>query len=109
MAAGAWIVLAVAGMMETGWAMGLKYTAGFTRVAFSIITVLFIIGSFFFLSRALIELPIRTDYAAWTGIGIIGTVILGILLFGGSKEFLRILCIVLILAGGAGLWVVTPR
>jgi quaternary ammonium compound-resistance protein SugE len=108
MAAGAWITLVVAGLMETGWAIGLKCTQGFSRLVPSVVTVLFMVGSFYFLSRSLNELPVGTAYAVWTGIGIVGTVILGILLFGESREVLRILCILLILSGIVGLWVVTP-
>ncbi|MCG7855179.1 MAG: multidrug efflux SMR transporter [Methanoregulaceae archaeon] len=106
MAAGAWITLVFAGLMETRWAIGLKYTQGFTRLVPSVVTVLFMIGSFYFLSRSLNELPVGTAYAVWTGIGIIGTVILGIVLFGESRELLRILCILLILSGIVGLWAV---
>jgi quaternary ammonium compound-resistance protein SugE len=108
MAAGAWLMLVVAGLMETGWAVGLKYTQGFTRPLPSVATVLFMIGSFFFLYRSLNELPVGTAYAVWTGIGIIGTVLFGIFFFGESRELIRILCILLILSGIIGLWVVTP-
>jgi quaternary ammonium compound-resistance protein SugE len=107
MAAGAWITLVVAGLMETGWAIGLKCTQGFSRLVPSVVTVLFMVGSFYFLSRSLNELPVGTAYAVWTGIGIIHTIILGILLFGESRGMLRILCLLLILSGIAGLWAVT--
>lgn len=108
MAATGWTTLVIAGLMETGWAIGLNYTQGFTRFVPSVVTVLFMIGSFCFLSRSLNELPVGTAYAVWTGIGIIGTVILGVILFGESRELLRILCILLILSGIIGLWAVTP-
>jgi quaternary ammonium compound-resistance protein SugE len=86
MAAGAWTTLVVAGLMETGWAIGLKCTQGFSRLIPSVVTALFMVGSFYFLSRSLNELPVGTAYAVWTGIGIVGTVILGILLFGESRR-----------------------
>lgn len=98
-----WIFLFVAGLFEAAWAIGLKYTEGFTKFYPSIFTVACMILSFYFLSQALKTLPIGTGYAVWTGIGIIGTTILGILLFHESVSFARLICIVLIFSGIVGL------
>jgi len=103
MALSAWVSLVIAGFMETGWAIGLKYTEGFTRLVPSVVTAALMIGSFYFLSQSLKELPIGTAYAVWTGIGAVGTVILGILLFGESRDVARILFLMLIITGIFGL------
>jgi quaternary ammonium compound-resistance protein SugE len=89
--------------METGWAVGLKYTEGFTQLIPSVFTIALMGGSFFFLSKSLETLPIGTAYAIWTGIGAVGTVIIGILVFGESREILRILCLLLVISGIFGL------
>lgn len=103
----AWIYLFIAGLMEIVWAIGLKYTQGFSRLGPSLVTVAAMVVSFLFLARALVNLPIGTAYAVWTGIGAVGTAILGILLFGESRDPVRLLCIVLIVLGIAGLrWTV---
>lgn len=99
----AWIYLFIAGLFEIGWAVGLKYTDGFTKLWPSIITIIGMILSFYFLSTAVKTIPIGTAYAIWTGIGAVGTAILGIILFGESKEFIRILFILLIVVGIVGL------
>jgi quaternary ammonium compound-resistance protein SugE len=99
----AWIYLFIAGLFEVVWAIGLKYTDGFTKLWPSIGTVIAMIISFYFLSTAVKTIPIGTGYAVWTGIGAVGTAILGIILFGESKEFVRIFCILLIIAGIVGL------
>lgn len=99
----AWIYLFIAGLMEIVWAIGLKYTQGFSRLGPSLVTVAAMIVSFLFLARALVNLPIGTAYAVWTGIGAVGTALLGILLFGESRDPLRLLCIALIVFGIAGL------
>ncbi len=99
----AWLYLFVAGLFETGWAIGLKYTAGFTKLWPSIWTVLAMIASFYLLSQALKTLPLGTAYAVWTGIGALGTAIAGILFFGEPRDLVRIFCLLLILAGIAGL------
>jgi quaternary ammonium compound-resistance protein SugE len=104
----AWVYLFVAGLFEVGWAVGLKYTAGFTRLVPSLLTLASMALSLGALGRALKELPLGTAYAVWTGIGTIGTVILGIALFGESADALRLLCIVLIVAGIVGLKLVSP-
>ncbi len=107
MAINAWVSLLVAGIMETGWAVGLKYTEGFSRLIPSVVTIALMAGSFYFLSKSLNDLPIGTAYAVWTGIGAVGTVILGIYLFGESRDLLRILCLLLIISGIVGLKVVS--
>ena len=99
----AWIYLFIAGLFEIGWAVGLKYTEGFTKVWPSVITIATMILSFYFLSTAVKTIPIGTAYAIWTGIGAVGTAILGIILFGESKEFMRMLFILLIVVGIVGL------
>jgi quaternary ammonium compound-resistance protein SugE len=99
----AWLMLLVAGLFEVGWAIGLKYTQGFTRLWPSMATVLCMALSFVLLAQALKTLPIGTAYAVWTGIGTVGTVLLGIILFAEPPEPLRLGCILLIVIGIAGL------
>ncbi|GAB61982.1 MAG: quaternary ammonium compound-resistance protein SugE [Candidatus Jettenia sp.] len=99
----AWIYLLTAGFFEIGWAIGLKYTEGFTRFWPSVWTVFAMIASFFFLSKAVTIIPIGMAYAIWTGIGAVGTVILGIVLFGEPSDPFRIVFIGLIIAGIVGL------
>lgn len=98
-----WIYLLLAGLAEIGWALGLKYSDGFTRSGASLATLAGMIVSFWLLSLAMRAIPLGTAYAVWTGIGAVGTVILGIVLFGESRDLLRIACIVLIIAGIVGL------
>lgn len=98
-----WVFLFVAGLFEIGWAIGLKYTDGFTRLWPSVGTILAMGVSFLFLSYALKVIPIGTAYAVWTGIGAVGVAILGILLFGESRDAFRLLCILFIVGGIAGL------
>lgn len=98
-----WIYLIIAGLLEIGWAIGLKYTEGWTRIVPSVLTAAGMIASFYFLSMALKTLPIGTAYAIWTGIGTIGAAVLGMILFDEPRDILRILCILLIVAGIAGL------
>ncbi|RSD29223.1 quaternary ammonium compound efflux SMR transporter SugE [Mesobacillus subterraneus] len=99
----AWVFLIVAGIFEVVWAIGLKYTEGFTKLFPSIITVVGMAISFYFLSMAIKTLPIGTAYAIWTGIGAAGAVILGIILFGEPRNFLRLLFVGFILVGIIGL------
>jgi quaternary ammonium compound-resistance protein SugE len=99
----AWIVLFIAGLFEVAWAIGLKYSDGFTKLWPSVFTIITMITSMGLLSFSVKSLPVGTAYAVWTGIGAVGTAILGIILFNESKEFLRIFFIVLIIAGIAGL------
>ena len=103
----AWIYLFVAGLFEVAWAIGLKYTEGFSRPVPSLWTVLSMLVSLGFLALALKTLPVGTAYAVWTGIGAIGTVLLGIYLFEEPATALRLSCIALILAGIVGLKLVT--
>lgn len=98
-----WIYLLIAAFFEMGWAVGLKYTEGFTRLWPSVFTLLGTIASFFFLSLAVRNLPIGTAYAVWTGIGTVGTVLFGILFLGEPRDIVRIVCILLIVAGIVGL------
>ena len=104
----AWIYLFVAGLFEIGWAVGLKYTHGFTRLTPSVLTVAAMAVSLFMLGLALRSLPLGTAYAIWTGIGTIGTAILGIVLFSEPAEALRLACIGMIAAGIIGLKLVSP-
>ena len=99
----AWVTLLLAGILETGWAVGLKYTEGFTKVVPSVVTLAVMAASIYFLSRSLSDLPLGTAYAVWTGIGAVGTVIAGIMFFGESRSVLRLLCVLLIIAGIMGL------
>jgi quaternary ammonium compound-resistance protein SugE len=107
MTGSAWLSLLVAGAMETGWAIGLRYTEGFSRLMPSVVTIALMAGSFYFLSKSLATLPVGTAYAVWTGIGAVGTVILGMFLFGESRDMLRILCLLLIISGIIGLKMVS--
>jgi quaternary ammonium compound-resistance protein SugE len=105
----AWIILVAAGLLEVGWAIGLKYSAGFTRPWPTAATVLAMAASMALLGIAVRTLPLGTAYAVWTGIGTAGTVILGIVLFGESASFVRLVCVFLILAGIVGLKLVTTE
>jgi quaternary ammonium compound-resistance protein SugE len=104
----AWVWLTLAGLLEIVWAVGLKYTEGFTRMVPSAITVAAMIGSVYLLALAVRTIPIGTGYAVWTGIGAVGVAILGMILFGEPKDALRIGSILLIVLGIAGLKLVTP-
>jgi quaternary ammonium compound-resistance protein SugE len=99
----AWTCLIIAGLLEIGWAIGLKYTEGFSRLWPSALTIGAMIASFALLSQALKTIPVGTGYAVWTGIGAAGTAIIGMAFLGESREVLRIVCIVLIIAGVLGL------
>lgn len=101
-----WIILVVAGLFEVAWAIGLKYSEGFSRLWPSIATGVAMIVSIVLLGVAMKNLPVGTAYAAWTGIGAIGTVLLGIALFGDSASPSRLICVALIMAGIIGLKVV---
>jgi quaternary ammonium compound-resistance protein SugE len=103
----AWIYLVVAGLFEVGWAIGLKYTDGFTRLWPSVWTGASMVVSLYLLSQALRTLPVGTGYAVWTGIGSLGTAILGMALLGESRDAIRLLCLTLIFTGIVGLKLVT--
>ncbi len=103
----AWFYLIIAGLFEIVWAVGLKYSEGFTRLYPSIGTVIAMIISFYFLAQGLKVIPVGTAYAVWTGIGAVGTAILGMILFNESRDLLRISCILLIIAGIIGLKLVS--
>lgn len=103
----AWAILLAAGLLEVGWAIGLKYTEGFTRPIPSVLTLAAMAGSILLLGLALKTLPIGTAYAVWTGIGAVGTAILGITLFGEPATLARLACIGLIVAGILGLKLVS--
>ncbi|HEU4558846.1 MAG TPA: quaternary ammonium compound efflux SMR transporter SugE [Longimicrobium sp.] len=103
----AWGILFLAGLMEVGWAVGLKYTAGFTRLWPTVGTAVALVGSMALLGVALRTLPLGTAYAVWTGIGTIGTAVLGIVLFSEPATAGRLVCIALIVAGIVGLKVLS--
>lgn len=103
----AWVYLVIAGLFETGWAIGLKYTEGFTRPLPTVLTVGAMIISVVLLGIALRELPVGTGYAVWTGIGTVGTAILGMYLFGDPATVARLACLGLIIAGIIGLKVIS--
>ena len=98
-----WTLLVIAGLFEVGWAVGLKYTDGFTRPLPTALTVGAMIASVVLLGLAMKELPVGTAYAVWTGIGTVGTVILGVVLLGDSAAPLRLVCVALIVVGILGL------
>ena len=98
-----WLSLGIAGAFEVVWAVGLKYTDGFSRLWPSLLTLWAMAISLYFLSQALKTIPLGTGYAVWTGIGAAGTAILGIVLFSASAALLRLFCIALIVAGIVGL------
>ena len=99
----AWVILFIAGLLEIGWAIGLKYTEGFTKLVPSALTLAAMAGSIILLGLALKTLPIGTAYAVWTGIGAVGTAILGIALFGEPATAARLASIGLIVSGIVGL------
>lgn len=102
-----WIYLLIAGFFEVAWAVGLKLSNGFTNFCISSLTVLGMIASFYFLSLSLKNIPLGTAYAVWTGIGTVGTVIFGILLFKETVTTTQIFCILLIISGIIGLKLVS--
>ena len=105
----AWTILILAGFFEIGWAVGLKYSEGFTRLWPSVATIIAMAGSLALLGFALRTLPLGTAYAVWTGIGTLGTVILGMLLLGESTSPARLFCLFLILSGIVGLKLLTAH
>jgi quaternary ammonium compound-resistance protein SugE len=103
-----WIYLTLAGLLEIGWAIGLKYSEGFTKPLPSALTIVTMIASFTLLSFSLRSIPLGTGYAVWTGIGAVGTAIAGMILFAESRDTVRLLCIALIIVGIIGLKFVVP-
>jgi quaternary ammonium compound-resistance protein SugE len=95
--------LVLAGLFECGWAIGLKYTDGFTKLIPSLFTILAMTISFWLLSVAIRTIPVGTAYAVWTGIGAVAVAILGMILFGESRDIMRIICLLLIVSGIVGL------
>ena len=98
-----WVILVIAGVFETAWAVGMKYSDGFTRLWPSIFTLVCIVISMWLLAYSLKWLPVGTAYAVWTGIGAVGTAVLGIVLFGEPHELIRLFFIFLIIVGLVGL------
>lgn len=94
-----WVIVLIAGLMETGWALGLKYSEGFSRLVPSVLTVVGALASFWLLSVAMKSLPVGTAYAVWVGIGAVGTAILAVFLFHEPVNALRVLGVLLILSG----------
>ena len=103
----AWAYLVVAGLFECGWAIGLKYTDGFTKLIPSLLTVSAMAISFWLLSVAMRTIPVGTAYAIWVGIGAVGVAILGMVLLGESRDIMKIVCLLLIVAGIIGLKLVS--
>ncbi len=104
-----WIYLAIAGLFECAWAIGIKYTDGFSKLLPSVLTITAMGISLWLLSLAMKSIPIGTAYAVWTGIGAVGVAILGMILFDESRELLRILCLLLIISGIVGLRLVSSQ
>jgi len=103
-----WIYLVVAGLFECGWAIGIKYTVGFSKLVPSLLTIAAMVISFWLLSAAMKTIPIGTAYAVWTGVGAVGVAILGIILFGEPRNIMRIICLLLIISGIVGLKLTSP-
>jgi quaternary ammonium compound-resistance protein SugE len=104
----AWVILTIAGLLEVGWAIGLKYTDGFTRLWPTLWTIAAMVGSLWLLGIAMKSLPVGTAYSVWVGVGAIGTVVLGIVLLGEPATAGRLASVALILAGIVGLKLATP-
>ncbi len=102
-----WVCLVVAGLFECGWAIGLKYTEGFSKIAPLVLTIISMVMSVWLLSVAMKTIPVGTAYAVWTGIGAVGVAIMGMVLFGESRDIMRVLCLLLILSGIVGLKLVS--
>jgi quaternary ammonium compound-resistance protein SugE len=105
----AWLNLLIAGIFEVVWAIGLKYTEGFTKLWPSVLTVVAMVASLGFLAQALKSIPLGTGYAVWTGIGAVGTAIFGIVLFGESRNVFRLASIMIIVIGIVGLHLTSPE
>jgi quaternary ammonium compound-resistance protein SugE len=94
-----WAIVAIAGLMETGWALGLKYSEGFTKLWPSVVTIVLALGSFYLLAVAMKSLPVGTAYAVWVGIGAIGTAVAAVFLFQEPVNLMRVVGVLLILGG----------
>jgi quaternary ammonium compound-resistance protein SugE len=105
----AWLALLAGGLMEIGFALGMKYNEGFTRLWPSVGTIAQVCLSLYLLSYAVKSIPLGTAYVVWTGIGSVGTVAIGVLLFGESTDILRLLCVALIVSGSLGLNLLAPH
>ena len=103
----AWFYLVIAGLFECGWAIGLKYTEGFSKIIPSLLTISAMAISFWLLSVAMKTIPVGTAYAVWTGIGAVGVAIMGMVLFGESRDIMRVICLLLIVSGIVGLKLVS--
>jgi quaternary ammonium compound-resistance protein SugE len=103
-----WVILVIAGLFEIGWAIGLKYTEGFTRLWPTVLTAVSMVVSLWLLGVAMKSLPVGTAYAVWVGVGAVGTVMLGIVLLGESANPARLISVALIIAGIVGLKLATP-
>ncbi len=103
----AWTYLVIAGLFECAWAIGLKFTEGFTRFWPSLFTILFMVISFWLLSLAMRSIPIGTACAVWTGIGAVGVAVLGMAIFGESRDLMKVICLLLIVSGILGLKLVS--
>jgi quaternary ammonium compound-resistance protein SugE len=104
----AWVLLIVAGLLEVVWAVGLKYTDGFTRLLATVVTVTAMVLSIVLLARALRSIPVGTGYAVWTGIGAVGTAVVGILVLGEPRSAGRLIAIATIIGGIVGLKLASP-
>lgn len=105
----AWTILIIAGLFEIIWAIGLKYTEGFTRLWPSVGTIAAMIVGFILLSQALRTIPVGTGYAVWTGIGVVGTAVIGMTFLGEPRDAARVICLLLIIVGIVGLKIVSPE
>ena len=94
-----WVYLIIAGLFECGWAIGLKYTLGFTKLIPSVLTASGMVISVWLLSLAMKTIPVGTAYAVWTGIGAVGVAIMGMILFGESRDIIRVVCLLIIISG----------
>ena len=99
----AWMMLLAAGLLDVLWAVSMKYAAGYTRLGWSVVSFVLLAAFVFLLGRALEVLPVGTAYAVWTGVGAVGTVLMGVALFGESLDPIRLGCIALVVIGIAGL------
>ena len=105
----AWLFIFVAGLLEIAWAIGLKYSDGFTKPLATVLTIILMILSFVVLAQGIRTIPVGTGYAVWTGIGAAGTAILGVILFNEPLTAARVACLAMVIAGIVGLKLVSPQ